>query len=314
MATGRLELRLRVHDAFSEMGTLYDRLGDEYRSDAYFAAAEKVINADSGIDNLSDRMRTKVDLIRKDKFTYPKRLKELQLLAEIPGFGRKTILSYSNKYPDKSAKEILNVIRAEDKLTNAQRTGLKYYKKIEKSLRRNVIDEVVAHIREIAGDDIEFEVAGSYRRGKLEGMGDIDILCKDTVHAALVEAMKRMKEHVVDLANGRDRYTFLYRYHNGEKKNRKLFYEEHEYKRKFLIQIDVRGIPSESYPFALFYFTGSKDFNVMCRRKAKERGLTLNEYGLYRGSDRIPNLDTEEQIIDYLDLGSVFYDPVNRNI
>lgn len=301
-----LELRIRTHDAFMEMGNLYERLGDEYRSEAYYNAAEAVLEK----RELSLRMMKKVELIKAGIFKYPQRLRDLQLLAEIPGFGKKTILSYSNKYPEKSAKEILHIIKAEKGLTKVQQAGIKYYKQIKRSLSREVIDAIVGNIR---GDE-HFEVAGSYRRGKLDGMGDIDILCLDTIFEALTERFKKLPEHVVDLADGDRRYTFLYRYKNAIKKDSKIFYTDEESERTFLVQIDVRGISAESYPFALFYFTGSKDFNVMCRRNAKSQGYILNEYGLYRGKERVEGLESEQQIIDKLGIDSSYYDPKNRNI
>ena len=41
-------------------------------------------------------------------------------------------------------------------------------------------------------------------------------------------------------------------------------------------------MPAESFGAALNYFTGSKDHNVVIRKRANELGLTLNEYGLFK--------------------------------
>ena len=43
---------------------------------------------------------------------------------------------------------------------------------------------------------------------------------------------------------------------------------------------DLRVVSDEQFPYALAHFTGSKEHNVVMRRRAKERGLKLNEYGL----------------------------------
>ena len=48
------------------------------------------------------------------------------------------------------------------------------------------------------------------------------------------------------------------------------------------LQIDLRVVPAESFGAALQYFTGSKDHNVAIRGLAKQRGLKINEYGVYR--------------------------------
>lgn len=51
------------------------------------------------------------------------------------------------------------------------------------------------------------------------------------------------------------------------------------------LQCDFRVVPPESFGAALLYFTGSKEHNVRLRERAQRRGLTLNEYGLFKTSD-----------------------------
>jgi DNA polymerase (family 10) len=55
--------------------------------------------------------------------------------------------------------------------------------------------------------------------------------------------------------------------------------------RRFVIQADLRVVTEEQFPFALHYFTGSKEHNIEMRRRAQARGLRLNEYAL-AGPDR----------------------------
>ena len=43
---------------------------------------------------------------------------------------------------------------------------------------------------------------------------------------------------------------------------------------------DLRVVSDEQFPFALHYFTGSKEHNIGMRRRAQARGLKLNEYEL----------------------------------
>lgn len=77
------------------------------------------------------------------------------------------------------------------------------------------------------------------------------------------------------------------------------------------IQADLRVVTSEEYPFALAYFTGSKEHNIVMRQRAIARGLRLNEYGLFRATEetRDPALRlpcrTEEEIFQALDLAYV---------
>jgi DNA polymerase (family 10) len=60
------------------------------------------------------------------------------------------------------------------------------------------------------------------------------------------------------------------------------------------IQCDLRVVTNAEYPFALNYFTGSKDHNIVMRNRALNRGWTLNEYrlgpaaNLERSKDNLP--------------------------
>ena len=49
--------------------------------------------------------------------------------------------------------------------------------------------------------------------------------------------------------------------------------------------MDLRVVPEESYGAAMQYFTGSKEHNIVVRRRAQERGLKVNEYGVFSEND-----------------------------
>jgi DNA polymerase (family 10) len=55
--------------------------------------------------------------------------------------------------------------------------------------------------------------------------------------------------------------------------------------------VDLRVVEDKQYPYALLYFTGSKEHNTALRGIAKDKGLKLNEYGLFRGEKLIPCQD-----------------------
>ena len=77
------------------------------------------------------------------------------------------------------------------------------------------------------------------------------------------------------------------------------------------IKADLRVVSDAEYPFALAYFTGSKEHNIVMRQRAIARGLRLNEYGLFRSQEetRDPALRvacrTEEEIYEALGLHPV---------
>jgi len=67
------------------------------------------------------------------------------------------------------------------------------------------------------------------------------------------------------------------------------------------ISADLRVVSDEEFPFALAHFTGSKEHNIVMRQRAKERGLKLNEYGLFNG-DSLISCETEKDIFSTLEL------------
>jgi DNA polymerase (family 10) len=81
------------------------------------------------------------------------------------------------------------------------------------------------------------------------------------------------------------------------------------------IQCDIRVVKSEEYPFAVVYFTGSKEHNVRLRSRALERGWSLNEYRFSVAEGRelkepIPEVYTEADV--YRALGLAFVEPELR--
>ncbi|HXE81502.1 MAG TPA: DNA polymerase/3'-5' exonuclease PolX [Vicinamibacterales bacterium] len=121
---------------------------------------------------------------------------------------------------------------------------------------------------------------GSLRRG-CETCGDLDILVSGADRAAVDRFVRyRLVEEV--LAHGETRASVRLR---GD------------------VQADLRLVPAESRGAAMQYFTGSKAHNIALRDRALQRGLKLNEYGLYRIDDgaRIAG-DTEEGIYEALGL------------
>jgi DNA polymerase (family 10) len=77
------------------------------------------------------------------------------------------------------------------------------------------------------------------------------------------------------------------------------------------VQADLRVVSDVEFPFALAYFTGSKEHNIVMRSRAIQRGLRLNEYGLFRSTEetRDPalrvNCATEDEIFEQLGLAYI---------
>lgn len=122
-----------------------------------------------------------------------------------------------------------------------------------------IAGELLAHMRgEKSIRQIEF--AGSYRRGR-ETVGDLDLLVDASRSGPVMDRLEEFAGVTDILARGETKMSV--RLEGG-------------------LQIDLRVVPAESFGAALQYFTGSKEHNVVLRGMAKDRGLKVNEYGVYR--------------------------------
>jgi DNA polymerase (family X) len=70
------------------------------------------------------------------------------------------------------------------------------------------------------------------------------------------------------------------------------------------VQCDLRGVDDTQFPFALHYFTGSKAHNIAIRKRALERGLSLNEYALSGPKGHVACRD-EAELFAALDLAEI---------
>jgi len=75
------------------------------------------------------------------------------------------------------------------------------------------------------------------------------------------------------------------------------------------IEADLRVVTRQEFPYALVYFTGSKEHNVRLRGIAKKKGWKLNEYGIFDG-DNLVTCKSEEEI--YRALGLPYIPPELR--
>ncbi len=106
----------------------------------------------------------------------------------------------------------------------------------------------------------QLEIAGSYRRGR-ETIGDLDILVVSTDPNEVMDRFGSFPDSSTILGRGDTKMSI--RLDTG-------------------LQVDLRVVPEKSFGAALQYFTGSKDHNVVLRGLAKQRGLKINEYGVFR--------------------------------
>jgi DNA polymerase (family 10) len=106
----------------------------------------------------------------------------------------------------------------------------------------------------------QIEGAGSWRRGR-ETVGDIDLVVDSDDSTSVMDRLHAWKETSAVLLRG-DTKTSV----RGPRG----------------VQIDLRVVEQGSFGAALQYFTGSKEHNVRLRSRARDQGLTINEYGVSR--------------------------------
>lgn len=160
----------------------------------------------------------------------------------------------------------------------------------------DIAESMAAAINDLAGVD-QLEIAGSLRR-RLETIGDIDILveAKPEATAAIFDAFTGAPDVAEVLGRGDTKCSV--RVKQGR-------------------QVDLRIVGASAFPAAMMYFTGSKEHNVYVRGRARDRGMALNEYGLFKLNasgetdfDTPISVDSEEAI--YQALGLHFIPPELR--
>jgi DNA polymerase (family 10) len=106
----------------------------------------------------------------------------------------------------------------------------------------------------------QMELAGSYRRGR-ETIGDLDLLVESDHVEEAMDHFATFESVISVLARGETKMSVQL---------------------ANALQVDLRIVPAKSYGAALAYFTGSKAHNVVIRGMAKDRGLKINEYGVFK--------------------------------
>lgn len=132
--------------------------------------------------------------------------------------------------------------------------------------------------------------AGSYRRSK-EILHDIDILVATNNPAELTSYFSQLDEVKDVIVCGETKVSI--RLEDG-------------------LQADLRAVSNSAFPFALQYFSGSKEHNVAIRQRALKRGWSLNEYDFTVKDGAIPPPAVNDEADIYQALGLDFIPPELR--
>jgi len=304
-----------------EMSTLLE-LGQDnpFRIRAYQRAAQVIEGLTKDISNISKEELLKIAGIGKgiafkvEEYLKTHQLQEYETLKDkfpkgllevmtLPGLGPKRAKILFDKlgidHPSKLKKaaqtgQLKELAGFGEKLEQSILSGFSFAIEAEKRMlnwkAKRIAQEI---IKQLKSQDIKNIIpAGSLRRGK-ETVGDLDILCIAEGRTNVMNRFTHMPNVTRILAAGETKAS--------------VFLSEG-------IQCDLRVVSPESFGAALMYFTGSKEHNVALRELVQKKGLTINEYGLYKKSKSASKKPvagrTEEEI--YNKLGMDYIPPELR--
>ena len=283
--------------------------GNDFRTKAYRRAAHTVESLSTDIEEIRAQGRLQQlpgigkhiaikieEILDTGSLQYYEELKQefpldYEALLSVEGLGPKTI---KHLYQELGVKN-LDDLEREAKRHHIHRLkglGVKTEQKIlqnldfaRKNTGRRLLGQVLTMAREMK-QEIEklqivqqVEIAGSIRRRK-ETVGDVDILTITNQPQEVMEFFTNMERVDEVIAKGPSKSTV--RLVDG-------------------MEVDLRVFQKAVFGSAMVYFTGSKEMNIELRKIAIQKGLKLNEYGVFQGEDQLAG-QTEEDVFRALGL------------
>ncbi|MFO7984808.1 MAG: DNA polymerase/3'-5' exonuclease PolX [Desulfatiglandaceae bacterium] len=219
---------------------------------------------------------------------------ELNQLMNVSGLGPKRVKALHQELGIRNLKE-LKAAAESGKVQNLEGFGQKTEQQILEELQQmngsqariklleaeQRAEPLVAYLKKTKGLK-QIIVAGSFRRKK-ETVGDLDILVTCKTGSKVMDRFVRYEDVRKVVSKGTTRSTVVLR--SG-------------------LQVDLRVLPQVSYGAALHYFTGSKNHNIAVRKIGTQKGLKINEYGVFKGDKRIAG-KTEQEVYDQVGLSYI---------
>jgi DNA polymerase (family 10) len=307
-----------------EMGTYLELRGDSmFRVNAYRHAAQIVQQLNDDLEELIDRGQLVnvpgigstlhefiTTLVRTGSHPTYDQLRQqfpasLFEMLRIPGLGAKKVKALFDA--GIATLEQLKLACEQGSVAQMRGFGAKTQEKILQGLayihevgNRVRLDQayplglaMLQKLRELPGV-IRAELCGSLRRRR-ETAKDIDILISSDHPAPIMAAFVKLPPVIQVTSQGETKSSVIAAYQVGAQ--------------RIVLNADLRIVSDVQFPFALLHFTGSKDHNILLRRRANARGLELSEYGLVGPGVSIPAA-TEADI--YAALGLDYIPPELR--
>ncbi|MFZ5778373.1 MAG: DNA polymerase/3'-5' exonuclease PolX [Bacillota bacterium] len=250
------------------------------------------------------------ELLDTGRLVYLERLRDevpesLRDLMAIPGVGRRTASLLFKELHVRSIEEVEAAARAH-RIRQLPRLGVKTEQRILHGLQRlrsrtsrtnlglalPVAEGLTDLVRRFPGVN-RAEYAGSARRGE-ETVGDLDIVASAGDPEPVMEAFCALPFVREVLAKGPTRSSIL---------------------TQLGLQVDLRVVAKDEFVTAWHHFTGSKEHNVRLRGLARDLGLKINEYGVFRqesGGAEEERLGVVDETDIYAALGLSYIPPELR--
>lgn len=238
------------------------------------------------IDNILKTGETDgISLVEQDP-----RSKAIENLTKVPNIGPTTAGKIYDTENITTVEELRNIYSNKKEILNdKQAIGLKHYDDLMRRIPRKEMDswneiltDIFSETMKELGITGELILAGSYRR-KTPDSGDIDaLITTDTKNPRVMTTFYNnlVKKGVIEkedvLAKGPTKIMAVATID--------------EYYR----HLDIFYHPKETFPFAILFTTGSKEFNVKMRKFALEKGYSLNEQNLTKKSPTGPKVTQAE--------------------
>ena len=307
----------KVADVLLEIGVLLELKGENpFKTRAYANAAraletlneplQKVVSENrlGEVKGIGEALQQKIcELVTTGRLPYHEKLRGsfpsgVFDLLQLPGLGPKKVKALFEKLGISSLDQLEQACRnglvagmdgfgekTQTKILDGIKFRSTYASRHLLSTALTLADPILDYLR-THPDVIRCSTAGSARRSK-EIIGDLDFLVSSRNPLAVIEFFVAIPGVISINAKGETKATVILE--GG-------------------VQADLRVVSDSEFPFALAYFTGCKEHNIVMRQRAIQRGLRLNEYGLFRSDveTRDPNLlvpcRTEEEIFRALEL------------
>ncbi|MDH4223196.1 MAG: DNA polymerase/3'-5' exonuclease PolX [candidate division Zixibacteria bacterium] len=257
------------------------------------------------LPGIGEKIALKIkELLETGKLEMYEKLKKSEFaplveLLEVPGMGPKHVRLVYDELGIKTLDQLEKAARR-GKLKElpglGEKTEQNILKGIEQERRhkeRYPIGEILPKAESVisqlqkAREVKDISLGGSLRRMK-ETIGDVDILVSSLKPKAVSDAFVKLTEVQNILSQGPTKSSIV---------------------TKDGIQMDLRVVKPESYGAAQHYFTGSKAHNIRIRSLGIDRGLKVNEYGVFKGKKSVAG-KTEEEV--FKSVGLTYIPPEMR--